>query len=331
MRGRDQRSLVVLRRDIRQQVLTEFPDVATVALDEAVNQADRTRIAVIRKRTRGERCDYRFRTRKNPVQSFVVQKLGSTPYPRILGACHLTEDIPQEAFGKMATVVYEHGRWFLICQKNVAIIPPESQGLRVAAIDPGIRTFATVFSFSNYAKLGEQFAETRLYGLGLQLDRLLGQRATFRNRAPRRFQDWRQIHWDWWKHYEKRINKIRNRMSDLIDDLHRRAAHWLTDNFDVFLLPTFEVKGMTQKQERKIRSKTVRQMLQLGHYRFKTFVKWIARKKGKHVIDVNEAYTSKTDSRTGEIVENLGSRRAVNGLDRDVNGARGILLRALTR
>jgi putative transposase len=49
-------------------------------------------------------------------------------------------------------------------------------------------------------------------------------------------------------------------------------------------------------------------------------------------MDVNEAYTSKTNSWTGEIM-NVGSREwiTVDGLkiNRDINGARGILLRAL--
>ena len=43
---------------------------------------------------------------------------------------------------------------------------------------------------------------------------------------------------------------------------------------------------------------------------------------------VSEAYTSKTDSRNGETV-NVGAATTINGLDRDVNGARGTFLRAL--
>jgi hypothetical protein len=53
------------------------------------------------------------------------------------------------------------------------------------------------------------------------------------------------------------------------------------------------------------------------------------------VLDVNEAYTSKTVSWTGEIVKNLGGSKTIKSLstgktmDRDLNGARGIFLRAL--
>jgi len=50
-------------------------------------------------------------------------------------------------------------------------------------------------------------------------------------------------------------------------------------------------------------------------------------------MDVCEAYTSKTNSWTGEIMPKLGGREwiTVDGLriNRDVNGARGIFLRAL--
>ena len=53
---------------------------------------------------------------------------------------------------------------------------------------------------------------------------------------------------------------------------------------------------------------------------------------GKTVLRVNEAYTSKTASWTGEIVK-IGSAKQITSqgitLDRDVNGARGIFLRAL--
>ncbi|MEH2371533.1 zinc ribbon domain-containing protein [Nostoc sp.] len=52
-------------------------------------------------------------------------------------------------------------------------------------------------------------------------------------------------------------------------------------------------------------------------------------------IDVNEAYTSKTCSWTGEIIKNLGGSKTIKSpstgqkMDRDLNGAREIFLRAL--
>ncbi|WP_293109217.1 zinc ribbon domain-containing protein [Moorena sp. SIO3I6] len=65
---------------------------------------------------------------------------------------------------------------------------------------------------------------------------------------------------------------------------------------------------MSKKGNRKIRSKTVRNMLTFAHYRFKEFLKHKAQETGKTVVDVCEAYTSKTVSWTGELVNIGGSR-----------------------
>lgn len=328
---RDKLSQVDVRRTIREAVLVEYENaVPSVSLDEAVNRAFETRASVIKRRSRGEKCDYSFKSRKDATQSFVVQRLGKTPYPTFLGEVHITEAIPTEAFGKMARVVYEYGRWFLCAKKLTRVATSESQGLRVVAVDPGVRTFAAAYSSDVFSKIGEGF-NTRIFDLAIRLDRLIGERQNLANVIPSQWSERTQWMRDEWRCVTKKIDRLRCKIKDLVNDLHKRTAHYLTENFDVILLPTFEVKGMTERQGRKIRSKTVRQMLGLAHFKFKTFVKWIAQKKGKHVIDVNEAYTSKTDSRTGIITLNLGGARTINGLERDFNGARGILLRSLTR
>ena len=56
--------------------------------------------------------------------------------------------------------------------------------------------------------------------------------------------------------------------------------------------------------------------------------------RGALVIEVNEAYTSKTRSWDGVVKAGLGGARVIRdesgfGMDRDVNGARGVFLRAL--
>ena len=124
-------------------------------------------------------------------------------------------------------------------------------------------------------------------------------------------------------------NRLRNRLRNLIDELHHKVAKFLTENFDVILLPTFEVSEMVVKNSRKIRSKSVRQMLNWSHYRFKEFLKHKAFETGKLVIDCCEAYTSKTVSWTGELVQNLGGKKVIKSqfdnkaMDRDRSGRTG--------
>jgi len=120
-------------------------------------------------------------------------------------------------------------------------------------------------------------------------------------------------------------------VKDLINDLHQKTALWLCRNFDVILLPTFETQQMTKNAPR-FRYKTTRNMLTFAHYRFKQHLKFKASTHGTRVIEVNEAYTSRTASWSGE-VKPKNSNRVIRSegitLDRDVNGARGIMLRAL--
>ena len=95
---------------------------------------------------------------------------------------------------------------------------------------------------------------------------------------------------------------------------------------------------MTRRGERQIQSKTARKtarmMLSFQHYRFKKRLQWKAWQRGSLVLEVNEAYTSRTRSWDGRVDEKLGGSRTIRDesgfiMDRDINGARGIFLRAL--
>ncbi len=76
-------------------------------------------------------------------------------------------------------------------------------------------------------------------------------------------------------------------------------------------------------------------MLDLNHYGFKMRLKWYAKKYGKHVVDCNEAYTSKTRTWDGTINDRLGSSKVIKGdgftVDRDINGSRNVFIKSLTR
>ncbi len=106
-------------------------------------------------------------------------------------------------------------------------------------------------------------------------------------------------------------------------------AYYLVSNYDVIFLPTFETKKMIKKDGRNIRIRTAREMLSLNHYKFKLKLKWYCQKYGKHLVDVNESYTSKTYSWNGFIDDKLKSKKVIKFhnmlIDRDINGTRGIL------
>jgi putative transposase len=261
----------------------------------------------------------KFRSRKNPYQSCYIPKSAVKQigiYHTILGQLGLAEQLP-ENFGD-CRLVRVHGQHYLCVPSEVSTNQPDNQG-RVVALDPGVRTFLTFFSENSVGKIG-QSDFSRIQRLCHHLDDLIS-RFSF-VKAPQR------------RRMKKAADRMRIRIRNLIDELHHKSARFLVDNFDVILLPTFETSNMSGKAERKLSSKTVRNLLSFAHYRFKQFLKHKAKENGKMVVDVCEAYTSKTVSWTGEIRAIGGAktiRSALDGLvmDRDVNGARGIFLRAL--
>lgn len=262
----------------------------------------------------------RFKSRKSPKQSCYIPKSsvkGSGIYPRIAGNLKWSELLPDDICD--CRLVLENGRYFLSVPHMRHDHQAENQG-RIVALDPGVRTFITFFSEDCHGKVGDK-ALSRIQRLCHHLDSLLSRMTKVGHKAR--------------YNMRKAANRIRWKIKDLVDELHWKVINYLTSNFDVILLPTFETGKMARKAMRKIGRKSVRSMLTLSHYRFKERLRQKCVALGKVLVDCCEAYTSKTVSWTGEVIYNLGGRKEIKSkitgdvMDRDINAARGILLRAL--
>lgn len=126
--------------------------------------------------------------------------------------------------------------------------------------------------------------------------------------------------------------KLRAKHKAMIDELHHKTINFLVKNYDIILLPTFETGNMVSRRNRKLKSKTARLMMNFSFYKFSQRLESIAKRYNRLVVRCSEAYTSKTASWNGEIV-NIGSKKTITSgnitVGRDINGARGIFLRAL--
>lgn len=261
----------------------------------------------------------RFRSRKDPVQSCYIPKSAVKPdgiYHTILGKIRYFESLPKE-FGD-GRLVTAYGDCYLTVPFDVPQRLIDNQG-RVVALDPGIRTFVTYFSETGFGWLGDA-ANMQIQKLCFKLDKLVFKISKAKVAQKRRM--------------KKAASRLRGRIKNLVSEMHKKVARFLVDNFDVILLPGFETSLMSSKAKRRIKSKSVRQMLTLSHYQFKKFLEHKSFEAGKLLLEVNEAYTSKTVSWTGEIIHKLGGAKVITSSDgrvmhRDLNGARGIFLRAL--
>ncbi|MEG3880956.1 transposase [Microcoleus sp. herbarium7] len=264
-------------------------------------------------------CSCKFRSRKDTKQSLYIPKsaIGSKGiYYTKLGQSKLKEALPKDFSDGRLMLAY--GEYYIVVSEEVQPRQTDNQG-RVVALDPGVRTFMTFFSESSYGWLGND-SNLWIQKLCVRLDRLISRMSKANSRQRRRL--------------KKATDRLKSKIQHLVKELHHKTAKFLVDNFDVILLPSFESSQMVSKSRRKIRSKTVRQMLTLSHYQFKKHLEWKAWEQGKVALtSINEAYTSKTVSWTGE-VKKIGGSRTIkdadgNQMNRDLNGARGIFLRAL--
>jgi putative transposase len=213
------------------------------------------------------------------------------------------------------------------CENQAPAYTPEQErdGAGVVALDPGIRTFQTCYDPSGLVAEWGKGDITRIYRLCCAYDKLQSKWSQKNVRHRRRYK---------MKRAGLRIQaKIRN----LVDDLHKKMVSWLCHNYKVILLPSFKTSHMLRRGHRRIRSKTARNMATWAHYRFKQRLLHKAREFPWCMpIICDEHHTSKTCGRCGRLNSKLGGNKIFSCsecgfiLDRDINGARNILIRYLT-
>ena len=275
----------------------------------------------------GEGFELSYRTRKNPKQSCYIPKSALTVngiYHTIAGNLKITEwGLLNNPF-KDIRLIKEYNKWYIvvpmILQNTVLEVSENQRNRDVVALDPGIRTFMTFFTENGYfGKIGSNF--NKLLNIHFKIDALISKKDLSKGKKKKR-------------NLYRKIGKLRGRLTSMVDELHWKTINYLVRNFKVIILPTFDTSEMVNKKtsERKINKKVVRAMQSYRFFEFSERLKNKCLDYGCILIRSNEAYTSKTNSFNGEVF-NVGSRKRFkyDGIyvDRDINGARNILLRAM--
>jgi putative transposase len=266
--------------------------------------------------------DAKFRSIRNPTQCVKFNDSNfrqGTWYPRLTKGLTFiaSEPIPRTC-SQGTQLLKVKDKWYAIIPEKVERKPSNANG--VIALDPGVRTFITGFDGANFVEFGKaDFG--RISRLCQHLDKLTSCMSKVNAKQRRAMR--------------RAAFRIRQKIRNLVDELHRQTASYLTLNYRIIFIPTFESSEMVAKAKRKIRSKTARAMLTWAHYRFKQTLKHQALTRNVTVIEVSEAYTSKTCVRCGHVHTKLGGSKVFkcpscnHEINRDFNGALGILLRAL--
>jgi putative transposase len=269
----------------------------------------------------------KFRSGKDNSQTIRFQKdnwKSNTFYPReTKGLSFQAAEPILEVMQHEPTLSLINGQWF-ICYAVDTIAPTPTQSDLAIALDPGIRTFMTGFDGQNVLELGRGDIG-RIYRLARHLDKLMSRIGLSKGGQFKRLR----------YRLRKSASAIRIKMKNLVSELHKKIANYLVSKYKLILWPTFETQQMVKKGKRKLATKTARAMVTLSHYRFKQTLKHQATKYGCVVVDVTEEYTSKTCSKCGHVHRKLSGSKTFkcpecgHTLDRDLNGAFNILLKAL--
>ena len=305
-------------------------DVRDAAMLDLLN-AYASNFAKRKKSPNHQMFELRFREAKAPQQTITVRsrsyKKGAF-FTSYFGTEPLraTEPLPDTIAYDSKLVRTRLGQYYFCIPMPLAVAG-DSQARdreeRIIALDPGVRTFQTGYDPSGRVVEFGRGDMGRIRRLCTHMDELQGRLAVVtRNRAR-----WRM---------KRAWHRMQLRIRNLIDEAHKKIVRFLCLNYDVVLLPAFKTQQMMRKKDtpRTIGPKTARSMATWAHYRFKRRLLFKRQEHPScHVAICDEAYTSKTCGSCGMVNQELGGAKQFvcpscgYHVDRDINGARNILLK----
>ncbi len=232
----------------------------------------------------------------------------------------------------------EHGVWSLLVPSDrVAGSQPVGDRDDVVALDPGIRKFLTAYSpqgkceilgtntYRVVDKLSRRI-DRRCRRLNFNLHQLRCEKSTASRMTKHR-------HRNWVAKAQRRFHQANQRCTNTIKDLHYKVAHHLCRNYATIIYPYFNSHAIVKG---KLHPITKRRANLLSFYKFsQRLIQTATHYSGTTVQRCSEAYTSMQCGQCGVLNETLGMNEVFNcgscglHMDRDVHGARNILLRAL--
>jgi len=175
---------------------------------------------------------------------------------------------------------------------------------KICSLDPGIRTFQTLYSKDHVHEFGKNTYK-KIGGILKRISRAKGSA-------------------------EKFTNRLYDRAKNIIKDMQWKTALKLVQSFDTILVGNMSTKSICRG---RLNKKTKSIAMMFSHYTFNCRLMEKAAQYGSKVIIVDEAWTSKTCGGCTTKNMNLGASKiftceSCNFVwDRDFNGARNIMKR----
>ncbi|AEQ61063.1 putative transposase [Acanthamoeba polyphaga mimivirus] len=199
----------------------------------------------------------------------------------------------------------------------------------IAVMDPGERTFQTLYGLNHVISIGDNLRETiskrllRIDNLKSKLDTPGSKKHNLKLNRKTRVRKCR---------YKKAIDRHHKKIEHLQRELHYKTAIYLCENYQRIMVTDFSSKKVSSK-DGDLDAMSKRILGKISHYRFRQRLQQKCEEFNCQYLEVNEAWTSKTCCNCGYIHAKLGTSKIYDcpkckqKRDRDVNGAINILLK----
>ena len=188
---------------------------------------------------------------------------------------------------------------------------------KYVGIDPGNRTFLTLFSDDHTASIGENLY-VKINNINERIDSI----RKIQVKSNRK-----------WKKLKRAYFKMQKRRIGLIDELHWKTINYLVKSYDAIIIGDMSTKSVVNNDTSVLNKKTKRSLYSFKHYQFRVRLQQKCQEYGRKFFSQDESYTSKTCGCCGNVKENLGGNSVYKcdecGYEtgRDVNSSRLIYLR----
>lgn len=199
-----------------------------------------------------------------------------------------------------------YGEYFLVIPYVVKAKEQKKDFSNPVSIDPGVRKFVTTYAPASEESymIGNRWTSTIMQVL-LKLDK---------EKDP------------------KVQQRLRKRVFYLKKEMHDQTASFIAKRYDLVLMAKLETGRLSMKKSRRLKTKTVREMMNAGHCRFFERLKDKCWEHGSKFMHVREEYTSQTCPCCGKLSkcnEVYKCKGCGFQHDRDMVGALNILLKAV--
>lgn len=240
-------------------------------------------------------------------------------------------------FDKIKNNYYIYIPFYRKCTETI-----NDNNINVCALDPGEKVFITYYSLNDYGLIGNDIKKPLLK----IREKIAKYQKILKGEKNKKGEKINK------NKIRKKINKLYRKITGIVNEMHKKTALHLCKKYNIILIPEFNTKDMicdkvqekiennnnildnrkSNRKKKRLNKKVKFVLNQLSHYKFKQQLFSKAEEYGRLCVEVTEEYTSQFCSKCNKISKKYNGRtkecvHCGSKINRDVNGARNILLK----